>query len=37
MRKWSSNPEYTTINVWKNEIVDPILSLIDADGAYYVE
>ena len=22
-----------TINVWKNEIADPILSLIDTDGA----
>ena len=32
--KWSSDLGFTTIDVWKNDVVDPILSLIDADGAY---
>ena len=32
--KWSSDPGWNIIDVWKNEVTDPILSLIDTDGAY---
>ena len=37
MHKWSFDPVFTIIEVWKNHVVDPTLFLIPADGAYEIQ